>query len=837
MSQSAVARALAFGPMPFAEPGVPRHYAPDRTVRIEHIDLRLSVDPVDRTFSGTARLRVRPLASYEGRLAFDLDEVQLGTVTDGDGVPLEHRFGDGQLEIMATKAPSEVVVTWSGAQPQRGLYFTGPTEADPERQHMAWTQCQDEDGHFVFPCHDHPGVKHSWSLTLDAPAGYTVLCSGGRASVEEADGRVVGRFEVVKPMPAYLVSFVAARLSEVRARDVGDVSIRYFVPEGQEEPVERTFGRTPDMIEHFSSVTGVPYPWPRYDQVVVHDFIFGGMENVGCTTMAEILLVDEKASLDWPPDSLVSHELAHQWFGDLVTCQDWSQGWLNESWATYMEAVWWEHAFSAEETTWYRHETASGYLSEAAGRYRRPIVSYDFREPIDVFDRHLYNKGSCVLWTLRHELGDEAFWGATKAYLEAHAHGVVHTRDFQRAFEGHTGRNLDGFFHQWLHCAGHPVLEVKLARENGLALVTVKQTQSGDDVPEAFSLQLRLELVGTDGAVSPVTLPVEERERTWALPVDAVSHVRVDPGYRVLAEITLKGPESWLTPLLSDACPVLAVRAAKALLDEGSLTAVAAVREAARAHPFDKVRGALYGQLAERGGTADRGVLVAAVIDDPSPRARKAAATGLGAFRDEVAADALLAALDDGPATWQLHAALLHALGKTRDPRAKAALSSHLGVDSWGDSVRQRALLGLAATQDADVFDALIQATTTGSGRSRVAASQALATLTERHHTLRGAAVERLVAMLKEPGFRAQLGAISALGTLADPRAEGPLGRVHRTAPDGRTRRMAYEALVKVRRGKEPAAGIEALQRRLEELAEANRELRERLDKLERPSV
>jgi len=281
MSQSAVARALAFGPMPFAEPGVPRHYAPDRTVRIEHIDLRLSVDPVERTFSGTARLRVRPLASYEGRFAFDLDEVKLGTVTDGEGAPLEHRFGDGKLEILAPSAPSEVVVTWSGAEPQRGLYFTGPTEADPERQHMAWTQCQDEDGHFVFPCHDHPGVKHSWSLTLDAPVGYTVLCSGGRVSVEEADGRVVGRFEVAQPMPAYLVSFVAARLSEVRARDVGDVSIRYFVPEGQEEPIERTFGRTPDMIEHFSSVTGVPYPWPRYDQVVVHDFIFGAWRTSG----------------------------------------------------------------------------------------------------------------------------------------------------------------------------------------------------------------------------------------------------------------------------------------------------------------------------------------------------------------------------------------------------------------------------------------------------------------------------------------------------------------------------------------------------------------------------
>jgi aminopeptidase N len=824
----------ASGPMPFAEPGVKRHYAPDRAVRIEHIDVHLSVDPEQRTFSGQARLRVVPLASFAGRFAFDLDEVALVSVTDGAGQALAHRFGDGQLEIVADPVPAEVVVRWEGSDPQRGLYFTGPTEQEPQRQHMAWTQCQDEDGHFVFPCHDHPGVKHTWGLTLEAPEGYTVLSSGGRRSVEVVDGRVVGRFEVSQPMPAYLVSFVAARLTEVQARDVGEVSVRYFVPEGAEEPVERSFGRTPEMIEHFSAVTGIDYPWPRYDQVVVHDFIFGGMENVGCTTMADILLVDEKAQLEWPADSLVSHELAHQWFGDFVTCRDWSQGWLNESWATYMEAVWWEHAFSAEETIWYRHETAKGYLGEASSRYQRPIVSYDFRAPLDVFDRHLYNKGSCVLWTLRHELGDEAFWGATEAYLRANANGSVHTRDFQHAFEAHTGRNLDGFFHQWLHCAGHPKLEVTLGRDDGLVTVKVVQTQKGDGVPEAYELQLRLELVSADG-VRTVTLPVKERERTWALPTDTeVQHVRVDPGYRMLAEITLDGPSTWLEPLLADPCPVLAVRAAKALLDDGRLPSVDAVRKAARSHPFDQVRGAIAGLLGKRGTPDDRDVLVAMLADDRSARARRAAAAALGAFRDEVAADALLAALEGEPETWQLHGALLASLGRTRDPRAREVLTSHLDTDSWGDLVRQRALVGLADTDDVAVLPTLLEASRTGSARVRFAAAQGLASLAERHHELRPQVIERLQQMLVEPGFRTQNGAIAALGSLGDARAQGALARMHRTAADGRTRRMAYEALVKVRKGAEVAAGVEALQRRLDALADDNRSLRQRLDKLER---
>ena len=833
MTSTWMTRRGAAGTMPFAEPGVSRHYAPDRAVRIEHIDLHLSLHPVEHRFEGVAKLRLRPLACYRGQFALDLAEVEVHEVTDGSGAPLAHTLGDGQLQIRADDAPAEVVVRWSGHEPTCGLYFTGPTEREPERQHMAWTQCQDEDGHYVFPCHDHPGIKHPWTLTVDAPAGYTVLSNGADLGATTDGDRVVGRFEVTQPMPAYLVSFVAADLSVHDARSVGDVTVRYLVPRGEEEAVERSFGRTPEMIEWFAEITRTPYPWPRYDQVVVHDFIFGGMENVGCTTMAQVLLVDDKAALEWDPDGLVSHELAHQWFGDLVTCQDWSQGWLNESWATYLEAVWWERDRSEAETIWYRYETAQGYLSEAKGRYQRPIVSYWFREPIDVFDRHLYNKGSCVLWTLRHELGDEAFWGATAAYLEANAHTTVHTRDFQRAFEQHTGRNLDGFFHQWLHCPGHPRLSVKLGKGDGLVTVQVKQEQTGDDVPEAYELRLRLEVVGTDGTVTPITLPVAERERVWAIPATDVATVRVDPGYRVLAELELAGPEAWLQALLHDRCPVLSVRAAAGLLDDGGASAVRAVREAARTHPLDVVRADLCKRLASRGGAADRDVVIAVLREDSAPKARRGAATGLGAFRDDVAADALVAALQGEVPTWHLLGELLLSLGKTRDERAAAILVEHLSVDSWADLVRQRALAALAELEDAEQLPVLVEASRTGSMRQRAAAGAALARLGEACHTTRRAARVRLVEMLKEPGFRTQLAAIGALGSLRDPAALGPLAQVHATAPDGRTRRMAYEAMVRIKEGGD-AGDLSGLRQRIDQLVEDNRDLRDRLDRLER---
>ncbi|MEQ1504579.1 MAG: M1 family metallopeptidase, partial [Myxococcota bacterium] len=621
-------------PIPFAEPGVKPRYPVDRTVRIRHVAVTLSVDPAERSFRGEATVTLEPYPAFAGVVRLDLDEVEvLGVSVDGAPVPYEHT--DGQVVIRVATVPPEIVLRWRGADPRRGLYFTGPTETEPDRPHTAWTQCQDEDGHFVFPCHDHPSVKHPWTLSLDAPAGYTLLSNGEQVDAGERDGRAFARFEQREPMPAYLVTFVAAPLAVVETT-WRDRPVRYLVPIGRESSIERAFGRTPAMIEHFSDRTGVDYPWPRYDQVVVHDFVFGGMENVACTTMTELLLVDEKADLESQGDALVSHELAHQWFGDLVTCEDWSQAWLNESWATFMEAVWWEHAHRDEPAAgvWYRWTAALGYHAEHSGRYRRPIVSYDYREPIDLFDRHLYNKGSCVLWTLRHHLGESAFWAGVRAYLEANRDDTVHTRHFQRAMERTTGVNLERFFAQWVHAPGHPVVEVKLGRDGERQItVDVKQTQSGDGVPEAFAFGLRLEVV-TDGGTRVVELAVGERQRVFVVPVDGpVSYVRVDPGYNVLAELKLKGPDAWLEALLADPCPVLALRAARGLLSDGSARGFAAVAGALRSHPFWGTRGALADELGRVPTDAALTVLVDALRAEADPRARRSIAHAIGQFR------------------------------------------------------------------------------------------------------------------------------------------------------------------------------------------------------------
>ncbi len=825
--------------MPFAEPGVEPHYTPHRRVRIEHVDLSLSLFPVEKRFEGSATLRVTPLATYGGVAEFDLDEVEVTSVTTPDGAPLGFEHADGTLSVH-TASPDAIVVRWRGENPSCGLYFTGPKPAAPDRQHMAWTQCQDEDGHFVFPCHDHPGTKHSWSIRIEGPKGFTLLSNGEQTGSGEEGDRAWTTWEQRDPMPAYLFTAVAAELVTVEA-SWNDRPVRYLVPPGTESAVTRVFGKTPLMIEEFSRITGVPYAWPRYDQVVVHDFIFGGMENTACTTMTDVLLVDERGVLEWDPDSLVSHELAHQWFGDLVTCQDWSQGWLNESWATFMESVWWDSDREPDEAIWYRYQTMGEYLDEFSGRYRRSLVSYRFREPIDVFDRHLYQKGSCVLWTLRNILGEQPFWAGVKAYLDSRRFDTVHSRDFQRAMERTTGHNLDGFFHQWIDAPGHPQLDVKLSHSDGLLTVTVKQKQkgkaSGGEVPEAYRFPLSLEILREGADAIAIRLPIAERERSWAIPVEGKVHtVRIDGGLGVLATHSWSGPRPWLVRLLEDADPVIAVRAAAGLLEEGSAPAVDAVRDAMAKHPFWGVRCDLAGRIAERGGRSDRDAVIDLLQTDTDPRVRRAAAAALGKFRDEVAADALLGVLeeDDLP-TWQLLGATLKALGNTRDPRAIEAIMPHLETESWAQTVITRSLMGLAATRDEAVLDTLLSRTTLEyDDRIRGAAAGALATLGDHVESARTPAVERLLEMIDEPGFRAQLSAINGLAKLEDPRAMGTLQRVHRSAPDGRTKRMAYEALVKIRKGRTSEEGLEGLRRAIDALREENATLRGRIDDLER---
>ena len=342
--------------------------------------------------------------------------------------------------------------------------------------------------------------------------------------------------------------------------------------------------------------------------------------------------------------------------------------------------------------------------------------------------------------------------------------------------------------------------------------------------------------MGRDGRKVPRVLKLDARERTYVLPVDYdLSHVRVDPGYRLLAEISISAPESWLQALSRDPDPVLALRAARALMGLGTLRAQGIVREALASHPFYGLRGALAAEIASPGTETACEVLVAALKRETDPRARKDIAAALGAFRRKEAADALLELLTEPTKSWHLRGAALLSLGQTRDPRARDILVAELSRDSWSDWLRQQALKGLAELKDPSLMPLLLENTgPSGSDKRRAAAATAIGALAGEHRDLRKAAVDCLSKLAQSGPFPAQMAAIAALGGLQDPAALPALGIVHRTAPDGRTRRAAFEASAKITRGKGSDEAIAALRQRLDALSEENTKLKQRIERLER---
>ena len=307
--------------------------------------------------------------------------------------------------------------------------------------------------------------------------------------------RVTFRYEQTIPHATYLLTMVAGEFSEI-AQTHPRLPVAYYVEPGREADGERSFGRTPQMIDAFEAAVGVRYPYARYSQIAVADFIFGGMENTSATTQTDRTLHDERAHLDFSSEPLVAHELAHQWFGDLVTCRDWSQAWLNEGFATYFETVWMEASRGWDEYQRAVFDIVEAYLDEDGERYRRPIVCNVYRDPIELFDRHLYEKGGAVLHMLRGELGWERMKRALRQYVTDNATRSVETIDLVRAIERATGRNVREFFAQWIERGGHPELEVRASWDGERSALTfeVEQKQTIDDEhpPYVFDFDLGL---------------------------------------------------------------------------------------------------------------------------------------------------------------------------------------------------------------------------------------------------------------------------------------------------------------------------------------------------------
>jgi aminopeptidase N len=829
-------------PRPFPLAGARPQYGPDKAVDVLHIDLYLRPDLAAKSLDGVCTTTVEALDDDVRVVRLDAVDLLVEAVDDGAGAALAYRSTSDALTIefaqpLAAGERTTFAVRYRVERPHRGLYFI-----DSPRQ--VWTQSQDQDARYWFPCFDHPAGKQTTAQTIVVPEGLFALGNGALTARTTEAGFTTFRYEQRVPHATYLTTLVAGEFSEIRQAHPR-IPVWYYVTPGREADGERSFANTPRMIDAFEKVIGVPYPYERYSQIAVAEFIFGGMENTAASTQTDRTLHDERAHLDFSSDPLVSHELAHQWFGDLVTCRDWAQAWLNEGFATYFEAVWREADLGWDEYLYYVFTIVAEYLDEHGERYRRPIVCNVYHDPIELFDAHLYQKGGAVLHMLRGELGWERLRRSLTRYVLDNAERTVETIDFVRAIEGATGRNLRGFFAQWIERGGHADLEIhyRWDAERSNALLTIEQKQTIDDAnpPYGFDIDAgfvaqapwRIPSDAGDGPLPGETrmrLRVEHARETFAIPLDAQpALVRIDPGAYVLGTMVYQlGSEMHARILRSEPSVVSRIRAARALAKDRSRVASDSLAAALRDDPFWGVSAEVATELGSMRSPAARLALLGS-IDHPHPKVRRSIAAALGAYRDPEVAGALIGLASDR--SYFVAASSRTALGKTRDPRAFDELVAALAVPSWNDTIAAGAAAGLAELADRRALEPLLAASRRPSSEAlRRAAVRALGRLGALVESLRIPVADALEQTFEDSAYLVRVSAYAAAETLGDARLLGSLDRLARLESDGRLRRDAAEAAIRVREAQKVPAEVVTMREELEKLRVELAALRDRLN-------
>ncbi len=831
------AAAAAQRPHPLA--GDQPHYAPDLVVDVRHIKLDIAIDPKAKSVAGTATHTIVAINDGVRQVTFDAAEMTIKKVTVS-GKPAKFDYSDPILRVdlprMKAGAQTQVAITYA-ANPRRGLWFTAPDKDYPKKPLQAWTQGQDEDSRHWYPCVDFPNHQQTTEVVVTVPPRMISIGNGELRSVRtNKNGTKTYHWYCSTPHVTYLLSQIVGAFAEI-VHDWKGVKVQYYGPKGREADLERTLQRTPKMLEVLSDATGLKYPYPRYAQTFVADFIFGGMENITATTLTDTSLLDKRAWLDSDADGLLAHELAHQWFGDLLTCREWAHAWLNEGFATYFEALFTEAAKGDDEFRYELYQNTQIYMGEDSSRYRRPIVHNVYHEPIDLFDRHLYEKGSLVLHMIRTVLGDDLWRKAIHHYVATRRHTNVTTPDLQRAIEQATGRNIDWLFDEYVFKGGHPAFKLAFEWDEAAkqAKLNVQQTQDEKE-SSVFRLPVVIDFT-VDGKQHAFNVQIAEKVHNFYFTLPGKPQmVRFDPGHNFLKTVDFKrGKDLLLYQLQHDDDAAGRIDAAKELAKLATQEAVDALKQAVLKDKFWGVQSEAARALGGIRSEIARDALLACVTVK-HPKARRGVVAGLGQFRhDETVAAALESILRKGDPSYYVEANAAQSLGQTRSPRAFDVLAKvAMKKESQNDAIRAQALLGFADLKDERALPIALEWTKRGkSNPVRGAATIVLGRLGQLSDKAKDQAYDRLVELLADDWLRVRLNAIAALVELKQTKAIAELERARSRDLDGRVIRSAREAIQRLREGADKGQEVKNLRDDVEKLQEENRTLKDRLAKIE----
>jgi aminopeptidase N len=813
---------------------------PDRHWDVRHLHLEVTVDPGAGTISGTATHTVAPLGRRSGHLRLDQTSLDITAVRINDAVVESWRSRPGVLEIPMPVIGDkfEVAVDWT-AHPETGIHFRVPDEG-ADRILEAWTHGQTEDNQYWFPCWDYPNDRFTYTATITAPEALHATTNG--VMVEKAPattGWTRWSYALEQSIPTYLVALAVGEYAVYT--EPAPVPLEFIVPSRVSEAQARqTTGNTGSMVAWFNKVLGTDYPYPVYRQLFVQRFLYSGMENASLTILSDRFLFPIDGDRGALTEMLLAHELAHQWFGDLLTCYGWRELWLNESFATYFAARWQAEARGPEffATTVYRwHEDA---LTEPVPLAIRSWAKAGDREAAS--PRTLYGRGGIVLHLLREYLGAEVFDAAIRTYVRDNQDRLVESSDLRRALEDASGTHLGWLFDQFVYRHQFPEVRTAWTWEDAKLEVVLEQVGEGEPVSAPVEVE-----IGTDSETRTYRVWLEEGSTKLLveLPMPP-AWVAVDPeGTLPVVWSREQDPTAWVKQLHHSRSPHARL-VAMARLGEGdggeeAVRALASVLRDQHLNGHFRYHAAhALGRIAVPSAVE----ALSAAADDPSERVREGVAEGLGKVPVDGKTAKTLEDLFRGDSDAMVRAAALRSLVHQDRDRAlwlarRRVVQPNVAADRWELGA---AIEVLQDNGDQSDMARLLPLTARAVPHDiRVAALVGSVTLLERvedegrRERLRERISRRLEPLLEDRDLRVRAHAVALLGEVGDEAAAATLTAYANTTSIDWVREAALEEAARIRtRGEDPEAAPtprEAID--VERLEERVKSLEERLHRLE----
>ena len=707
-------------------------WPPSQTYHVENYKLKLRFDQAQGEVFGDEVLTLRPFLPHFRRFYLNSSGLKIDSVAlqpaQGAAVPLAFASHDPRLWITLDHdyeggSPLQIRIVYQGF-PQSGLYFVNPTRDYPHWPREIWSQGEPEFNHFWFPCWDYPNDMATSETITTVPDGRTVVSNGKLVSVKHSAGQTTYDWKESVPHSSYLISLAVGPWRKVSDSYAGK-PVDYYVPQYVDEATaRRSFHLTPDMLAFFSRATGVDWPYEQYAQTTVHNYLYGGMENVSATTLTEWTLHDRRAEQDYPSTELVSHELGQEWFGDYVQGRDWANIWLNEGFATYMSALYAQHQQGYDAFRYEMYQDQQTEQAQDREDYRRPIVDRHYTDPLKMFDAITHEKGAAVLDMMRYLLDgtdaeshpasqQEPFLRALHYYLTAHAAHTAETADLLDAIRTTTGQDLEWFFHEWVFMGGHPDYDVTAAYDAAKKTerLTVRQTQQPDSVTPIFDMPVVLAFYGANGEHKQVQVRDHLPSQEFDIPLDFQPlWADFDPDDFIDKTLHFDQPEDALIAEAEKDPAMMsrlwAVQQLGAGRQPDSGKDVAALSKVLESDVFYGVRAAAASSLGATATEAAKQTLLSA-LQQPDSRVRTAVVQALGHFsKDPMVYSALVSTLGSD-SSYAAEGAAAEVLGNSGLPQAFDVLQAKVATNPEVH-VMLATLEGLAATQDPRAFPILL---------------------------------------------------------------------------------------------------------------------------------